>query len=135
MNTDTPDSTPIRTSIAPWLSVSQATQALHFYQAAFGANESYRLEDETGKLAVAQLTIAEANFWLQEDHAASPNSSSEDHPSVHLILTVADPDALFAQAISAGATEVYAITEEHGWRIGRLIDPFGYHWEIGRPLH
>jgi len=47
---------------------------------------------------------------------------------------VADPDAVFRQARSAGATEVFPVGEEHGWRLGRVVDPFGHHWEIGRPL-
>jgi PhnB protein len=51
-----------------------------------------------------------------------------------MILTVPDPDSLFARAISAGATEVFPVGEDHGWRLGRLADPFGLHWEIGRPL-
>lgn len=33
-----------------------------------------------------------------------------------------------------GAVEVYPVTEEHGWRLGRVEDPFGHHWEIGKPL-
>jgi PhnB protein len=51
-----------------------------------------------------------------------------------MILTVPDPDAVFAAALKAGASEVYPVTEGHGWRIGRVVDPFGHHWEIGRPL-
>jgi PhnB protein len=54
--------------------------------------------------------------------------------TVRLILTVKDPDAVFARAISAGATEVYPVSEGHGWRVGRVVDPFGHHWEIGRPV-
>jgi uncharacterized glyoxalase superfamily protein PhnB len=49
-------------------------------------------------------------------------------------LSVADPDAVFAQALRAGASQVYPVSEEHGWRLGRVLDPFGHHWEIGRPL-
>jgi PhnB protein len=51
-----------------------------------------------------------------------------------MLLVVDDPDALTAQAIAAGASEVRAVAEEHGWRLGRIADPFGHHWEIGRPL-
>jgi PhnB protein len=51
-----------------------------------------------------------------------------------MILTVLDPDAMYAQALAAGARAVSVVTEEHGWRIGRVADPFGHHWEIGRPL-
>jgi PhnB protein len=54
--------------------------------------------------------------------------------TARLILTVADPDAMFARAIAAGARKVVAVKEDHGWRLGRVVDPFGHHWEIGRPL-
>src|SRR5260370_34011157 len=109
MSTSTPKSEPGKTSIAPWLSVSRATEAVDYYQAAFGAVERYRLEDDEGSVVVAQLTIEGANFWLQEDVDSSP--ASLDRRSVRMILTVADPDAVFEQAIAAGATEVFAISE------------------------
>ena len=51
-----------------------------------------------------------------------------------MILTVPDPDVVFQRAIKAGATEVFPVQEGYGWRVGRLVDPFGHHWEIGRPL-
>src|SRR5579859_6138986 len=54
--------------------------------------------------------------------------------SVRMILTVPDPDLVFAQAIAAGAVEVFPVGEEHGWRLGRLVDPFGLHWEVGRQV-
>jgi PhnB protein len=41
---------------------------------------------------------------------------------------------MFARAIAAGALEVVAVKEDYGWRLGRVVDPFGHHWEIGRPL-
>jgi PhnB protein len=132
MNTGTPESAPVKTSIAPWLSVSRAMEAVGYYQAAFGAVERYRLEDDAGKVVVAQLAIGGADFWLQEDVDSSPES--QDRQSVRMILTVDDPDAVFEQAIAAGATEVVAVSEGHGWRIGRVADPFGHHWEIGKPL-
>lgn len=120
------------TSIAPWLSVSRATEAVGYYKAAFGAVERYRLEDDAGKVVVAHLAIDGADFWLQEDVDSSPESI--DRRSVRMILTVDDPDSVFEQAIAAGATEVAAVYEDHGWRIGRVADPFGHHWEIGKPL-
>jgi PhnB protein len=51
-----------------------------------------------------------------------------------MILTVADPDAVFVRALTAGASKVFPVGEERGWRLGRVVDPFGHHWEIGRPL-
>jgi PhnB protein len=53
---------------------------------------------------------------------------------VRLTLVVEDPDAAVARAIAAGATELAPVVEEHGWRLGRIADPFGHHWEIGKPL-
>ena len=78
------------------------------------------------------MAIEGADFWLQEDVDSSPESLGRR--SVRMILTVDDPDAAFEQAIAAGATEVTAVSEGHGWRIGRVADPFGHHWEIGKPL-
>ena len=51
-----------------------------------------------------------------------------------LLLTVDDPDAAVERAIAAGATLVRPVADEHGWRLGRIVDPFGHHWEIGTPL-
>lgn len=82
---------------------------------------------------VAQLTIGGAEFWLQEDKDSSPEALSRQ--SVRMILTVDDPDRVFKQAVATGATEVSPVSEGHGWRVGRIIDPSGHHWEIGKPLH
>lgn len=51
-----------------------------------------------------------------------------------MILTVDDPAAVFAQAIAGGATSVWPVADAYGWRVGRIADPFGHHWEIGHPL-
>lgn len=52
-----------------------------------------------------------------------------------MILTTDDPDDAFQRAVDAGATVICEIKTEHAWRIGRVVDPFGHHWEIGKPLH
>ena len=44
------------------------------------------------------------------------------------------PDAAFDRAVDAGATIVWPVRNGHGWRLGRVVDPFGHHWEIGKPL-
>jgi len=119
-------------SIAPWLSVRGATEAVRFYRAAFGAVVRYRHEDGAGEVVVAQLAVDGADFWLQEDPESSPEAI--DRRSVRMILTVDDPDSAYARAVGAGAVEVAPVYEGHGWRIGRVADPFGHHWEIGRPL-
>ena len=51
-----------------------------------------------------------------------------------MVFTVADPDAMFARAVKAGATAVVPVEEQHGWRVGRVVDPYGHHWEIAREL-
>jgi PhnB protein len=119
--------------IAPWLSVADATKAVKYYKAAFGALELERLEDEAGCVVVAQLSIGGADFWVQQDGETDPHTLGDRSP-VRMILTVEDPDSMFAQAIGAGATEVAPLTEGHGWRIGRVVDPSGHHWEVGKPL-
>jgi PhnB protein len=122
---------PVQTSIAPWLSVADGPGALAFYQAAFGAAERYRLEDDSRRVVVAQLAIGQADFWLQEDPDSGPGAGGGP---IRMILTVDDPDSVFSQAVAAGATEIAPVADDHGWRIGRLADPFGHHWEVGRPL-
>ena len=117
--------------IAPWIAVPDAQRAVEFYDAAFGATERYHAEDPDGVLQVARLTIGEAEFWVQTDDEAPARAGDG---AIRMILTVDDPDAVFAQALAAGATEIAAVYEGHGWRIGRLADPFGHHWEVGRPL-
>ena len=121
-------------SIAPWLSVRDSRRALEFYKTAFGATESFLLDTPDG--VVARLSIDGADFWLSEESPAHGNFSPESigGGSVRMILTVADPDAMFARAASAGASVVSPVGEGHGWRLGRVVDPFGHHWEIGREL-
>lgn len=119
--------------IAPWLSVADATLAVEYYKAAFDAVEIERLEGEPGTVEVARLSIGGASFWVQRDGETHPGALDGRSP-VRMILTVDDPDARFAQAVAAGATEIAPVSEGHGWRVGRLADPSGHHWEVGKPL-
>jgi PhnB protein len=122
-------------SVAPMLSVRNGARAVEFYKAAFGAVEGFRIESPDGAV-VARLAIAGAEFWVSDESPAHDNFSPESlgGGTVRMILTVPDPDAMFARAIAAGAGEVVGIKEDYGWRLGRVVDPFGHHWEIGRPL-
>jgi PhnB protein len=117
------------------LSVRRGAQAVEFYKAAFGAIEVFRVEDPSGAV-VSRLAVGRAEFWVSDESPAHANYSPESlgGGSVRMILTVADPDAMVAQARAAGATEVTAVEEAYGWRVGRVVDPFGHHWEIGHPL-
>jgi len=120
------------TSLAPWLSVGDTARAITFLRAAFGATEIERLEDDEGTVQVALLSIAGAEVWIQLDPDASPDPARDG--AVRMILTVDDPDAVFAAALEAGATEVAPVGDGNGWHIGRIADPSGHHWEIGRRL-
>jgi PhnB protein len=124
-----------KTSIAPLLSVRRGAQAIDFYKTAFGAIEIFRVEAEDGAV-VAQLSVDGADFWLADESPEHLNFSPETLKggTVRMILTVEDPDTSFARAIKAGATIVTPVANQYGWRVGRLLDPYGHHWEIGKPL-
>ena len=124
----------ISTTIAPWLCLRGGARAVDFYKAAFGAVERFRLED--GGSVVAKLSVDGAEFWLSDESPKHQNFSPETLGgiTVRIIMTVADPDGVVARALKASAKEVYPVGDEHGWRIGRVVDPFGHHWEIGRPM-
>lgn len=70
----------------------------------------------------------------------SPRKTSTSAPetlgggTVRMVMIVEDPDASFARAVAAGATVVWPVSNQYGWRLGRIVDPFGHHWEIGKPL-
>jgi len=120
----------IQTALEPWLTVNDAKSATTFYKAAFDAVETYRMEDPGGGLVV-KLMVDGAGFWVSGDGSEQTQGCSA---SIKFVLTVADPDAMFAKTIAAGATEVFPVGEAYGWRLGRITDPFGFDWELGRPL-
>jgi PhnB protein len=123
------------TSLAPFLSVRRGQQAVEFYIRAFGATEAFRIESPTGDV-VARLVIENAEFWVSDESPVHGNFSPETLKggTVRMVLTVADPAAVFARALAAGATSIHPVTEQHGFLMGRLADPFGHHWEIIKPL-
>ena len=57
-----------------------------------------------------------------------------DGATSRTLLVVDDPDTVTAQAVQGGAKATSPVADEHGWRLGRIIDPFGHEWEIGKPL-
>jgi PhnB protein len=125
----------IQTTIAPWLSLQGGARAVEFYKAAFGAVEVYRIEDPDGNV-VSRLSVGGAEFWVSDESPQHGNAGpgSSGAVAVRMILTVADPDAAFDRAVRAGASIVFPVSEDHGWRVGRIADPFGHHWEIGRQV-
>lgn len=124
----------VKTSISPMLSVRKGAKAIEFYKEAFGATELFRLDDASGAV-VAQLLVNEADFWLADESPENLNFSPESlgGGSVRIVMTVENPDAVFDRAVAAGAKVVWPVADQYGWRIGRVADPFGHHWEIGKP--
>jgi PhnB protein len=124
-----------KTSIAPMLSVRKGAKAVEFYKAAFGAAEAFRIDAPDGGV-VARLSVDGAEFWVSDESPEHKNFSPETlgGGTARMILVVDDPDAAFARAVSAGAVVIHAMSNEYGWRLGRVMDPFGHHWEVGKPL-
>lgn len=126
-------------TLAPMLSVRNGPQALAFYQTAFNATLLQVFGDPTdpGAHIVAELAVGKTRFWIADESPSHLNFAPDtlNGTTVRLILIVPDPDAAFAQAVTAGATIIHPVADqEYGWRQGRLVDPYGHHWEIGKPL-
>jgi len=122
------------TSIQPELWVDEGRKAVAFYAAAFGATTLHLVGE--GDDIVAQLAVGEAVFWVA---TASPAMKRLDPLAVdgttgRTLLVVDDPTALMQRAVAAGATETSPVAIEHGWQLGRMVDPFGQEWEIGKPI-
>ena len=125
------------TRILPQLSVRRGREAIEFYKAAFGAVEDYRVGGtDDFQEVVAQLSVDGAAFWVADEAPVHRNFRPESAggATTRMLLIVEDPDAAIARAVAAGATEIAAASDEHGWRLGRISDPFGHDWEIGKPL-
>ena len=134
MSTDAGTRTSV-VSIAPMLSVRSGARAVEFYKSAFGATEVYRVEDPGGAV-VSRLSVDGAEFWLADESPEHLNFSPESlgGGTVRMVMTVEDPDVAFERAVSAGGKVVTPVDNQYGWRVGRIVDPFGHHWEIGKPL-
>jgi PhnB protein len=122
------------TAIAPLLSVRRGAEAIGFYGDAFGAEVLTRVDNDAGEV-VARLSVGGAEFWVADESPAHANFSPESvgGGTVRMIMTVGDPDAAFDRAVAAGATVIVPVENNYGWRVGRVADPYGHHWEIGRP--
>ena len=122
------------TSFQPQLWIERAGDAVFFYQRAFGARVLHRVGD--GDDIVVQLAVGDAAFWVSRADPTIKRFSPDSlgGTTSRTLLIVDTPEAVVAAAVDAGATEASPVQDEHGWRLGRIVDPFGHHWEIGRPL-
>jgi PhnB protein len=119
------------------LSVRNGRAAIRFYVEAFGAVEVFRHggTDEWPEV-VCQLAVGDGRFWVEDESVEHGNVSPQTLGATtsRQLLIVDDPSAVVTRALALGAREVSPVGDEHGWRLGRIDDPFGHRWEIGHPL-
>ena len=122
------------THFQPQLWIEQAATAVEFYQRAFGANVLHHVGD--GDDIVVQLAVGDAAFWVARSDSALKRFSPDKIGGAtgRTLLVIDTPEALITSAVQAGAVEASTVHDEHGWRLGRIVDPFGHEWEIGHPL-
>lgn len=120
-------------SVTPYLSIQGAAEAIEFYKRAFNATESFKLVAPGGEIGHAEITIGDSVIMLAEacDGSAFRSPHALGGSTVCLHLYVEDADALFAQAVAAGAKAVRPVQDQfYGDRTGVLEDPFGHIWSV-----
>jgi PhnB protein len=118
------------------LTVKDAVAAVDFYRDAFNAVEQARFTAPAGQV-VAEMAIDGLRFFVVDENPEAFNLSpkSLNGTTVRINLIVDDPDATAASAIAAGASEIFPVADQpYGFRQGRVADPDGHHWLIGKPL-
>ena len=120
-------------AVSAYMCFSDASAAIEFYKKAFGAEEKMRFAEPSGKIAHAELKIADAIIMLSDEYpdygAVSPQTLGGSPVRMHLF--VEDVDAFARHAVAAGAKVVRPIEDQfYGDRSGQIADPFGYTWTI-----
>ena len=120
-------------TVTPHLICAEATEAIEFYQKAFGAVELSRMPGKDGKIMHASLRIGDSVIMLNEEMpqwgSFGPKHLKGSPVTIHLY--VENVDAFFEQAVSAGAKVTMPIDDMFwGDRYGKVEDPFGHQWSI-----
>ncbi len=126
-----------KAELIPYLCCKDTAAAMDFYKRAFGANELFRFEDESGKIGHATMQILGATFFLSDEwpegNVYSPTTLGGSAVTLH--LNVPDVDAVFNQAVAAGATSLRPVADQfYGDRSGTLSDPYGHRWSISTTI-
>jgi PhnB protein len=124
-------------AFAPMLSIGANVTDVSFYEKAFGAVEVRRFSNDDGTVHVAEFLIGDAMFHLHEDAYDGRYLSPEKvkGTTVNIGLFVDDVQAVYNQAIAAGAEAISPVTDyEYEMRQGELRDPFGHLWTIQKDL-
>jgi len=120
-------------SVTPYMTMNDAAGAIGFYKKAFGAEELVRMNGPGGTVMHAEIRIGDSMIMLGGEMPAmgthSPQSLGGNTGGI--MLYVEDVDALFQQAVAAGAT-VEAPLADMFWGdgFGKLKDPFGHSWSM-----
>lgn len=117
----------------PYLVLQNAASAIEFYKKAFGATELMRLASPGGKIGHAEIKIGDSPIMLADEfpEMGYRGPKALGGSPVSIMLYVEDVDAIFNQAVAAGATVKRPIKDEfYGDRSGNLEDPFGHVWTI-----
>ena len=131
-------SPPTKATLAPMLTVKNGSAAVEFYTKAFGATVLDRIDTPDGTLIIAILSIDGAEFFVSEE-ATDYNNVSPDSiagkTTVRMELEIPDPDTFAKNAIAMGAKEMFPVKDrQYGRCDGRIVDPFGHQWVVGRGL-
>ncbi|MGB7190802.1 MAG: VOC family protein [Acidobacteriaceae bacterium] len=119
-------------SIQPYLIVNNGAAALDFYAKAFGGKERFRMEKD-GRIGHAEIEIGDSCVMLADEQPEMGFRSPGHHSGspVSLVLYVPDCDAVYNQALAAGAkSEREPADQFYGDRMATVLDPFGYKWHI-----
>jgi len=125
-----------RTELTPFLTVKNARVIVEFYKKAFGAIELSRQSSPSGQFII-EMSLDGEHFYAVDENPAGFNLSPTTlgGTSVRMSLIVEDPDAVADRAVAAGGKIVFPIADQpYGMRQGRIADPEGHHWLIGKPL-
>ncbi len=117
----------------PYLIVKDAARAIEFYKKAFGATELMRMADASGKIGHAEIKIGDSPIMLADEVPGMGYRSPESlgGSPVSILLYVEDVDAVFNQAVAAGAKVERPVKDQfYGGRTGGVTDPFGHVWYI-----
>ncbi len=120
-------------SVTPYLIIKGAAGAIEFYKKAFGATELFRMAGPDGKIGHAEIKIGDSPIMLSDEWPEMKyvGPKSLGGSPVSILLYVNDVDAVFKQAIAAGAKEDKPVEDKfYGDRSGSLTDPFGHIWHV-----
>lgn len=124
-------------AVYAYLRVHNAAEAIDFYRRAFAAKELFRLTEPSGRIGHAEITIGPATVMLSDEYPENgiQGPLTLGGTSVGIHLHVDDIDAVFQQAVNAGATVISLLTNQfYGERSGKVRDPFGHEWLLGGHL-